>query len=54
MFSSGFTTKDNQNGDRGYGLSIVKDIINSCNGEISIESDKEWTTFRFMIPNKVV
>ena len=54
MFSSGFTTKDNQNGDRGYGLSIVKDIINSCNGEIAIESDKEWTTFRFLIPNKVV
>ena len=54
IFSSGFTTKDNQNGDRGYGLSIVKDIINSCNGEIAIESDKEWTTFRFLIPNKVV
>lgn len=54
MFNSGFTTKDNQNGDRGYGLSIVKDIINSCNGEIAIESDKEWTTFRFLIPNKVV
>lgn len=54
IFTSGFTTKDNKHGDRGYGLSIVKDIIHSCKGEVTIESDKEWTTFRFMIPNRAL
>lgn len=52
IFKEGFSTKDNKTGDRGYGLSIVKDIINSCNGKISISSDKEWTSFNITIPNK--
>lgn len=52
IFQSGFSTKENKNGDRGYGLSIVKDIIDSCKGNIAIESDKEWTRFEIEIPNK--
>lgn len=53
IFESGFSTKDNKNGDRGYGLSIVKDIISSCNGKIFIESNKEWTKFQIEIPVKI-
>ncbi|KOA19264.1 sensor histidine kinase DpiB [Clostridium homopropionicum DSM 5847] len=50
IFDSGFTTKKNDNSDRGYGLSIVKDIIAKCNGEISVESDDNWTQFKLEIP----
>ena len=50
IFESGFSTKKNESSDRGYGLSIVNDIIRKCNGEISVESDKEWTQFKLEIP----
>jgi hypothetical protein len=53
IFQSGFTTKEDKNGDRGFGLSIVKDIINKCNGEIKIESNQEWTKFNMEIPYKI-
>lgn len=52
IFDAGFSTKNNKNGDRGYGLSIVKDIILKCNGKISIESDNECTQFQIEIPHK--
>lgn len=50
IFNDGFTTKDNTNCERGYGLSIVKDIIDKCNGRITIDSNKEMTQFYFEIP----
>jgi two-component system, LytTR family, sensor histidine kinase AgrC len=50
IFRAGFSTKENKSSDRGYGLSIVMDIIKSCNGEISVESSKEWTQFKIEIP----
>lgn len=50
IFQTGFSTKENKSSDRGYGLSIVTDIINSCNGDISVESSKEWTQFKIEIP----
>lgn len=53
IFESGFSTKDNENGDRGYGLSIVKDIISKCNGKISLQSNKQYTQFKIEIPYKV-
>jgi hypothetical protein len=53
IFQSGFTTKEDKNGDRGFGLSIVKDIINKCNGEIKIESNEDWTKFNMEIPYKI-
>ena len=52
LYEAGFSTKENKNEYRGYGLSIVKDIISNCNGKISIESDMEWTTFQIEIPIK--
>ncbi|MNI92961.1 sensory histidine kinase DcuS [compost metagenome] len=41
LFDRGFTTK---NGDRGYGLYNVKEILDSLGGEISFTSGKitEW------------
>jgi two-component system, LytTR family, sensor histidine kinase AgrC len=50
IFESGFSTKGNRDGDRGYGLSIVSDIINKCNGKISVDSDKYWTEFKIEVP----
>lgn len=50
IFDSGFTTKKNDSSDRGFGLSIVKDIITKCNGTISVESDREWTNFKLEVP----
>jgi two-component system sensor histidine kinase AgrC len=50
IFNVGFTTKENENKDRGFGLSIVNDIVNKCNGVISVESEGEWTKFQIRIP----
>lgn len=52
MFNPGFSTKENITGDRGYGLNIVKEIINKCNGKIFVDSNKDWTQFKLEIPNK--
>lgn len=54
IFESGFSTKDNKNGDRGYGLSIVKDVILKCSGKISVESSSECTQFKIEIPYKAL
>lgn len=50
IFESGFSTKNNSNDDRGFGLSIVKDIINKYNGKITIDSCNECTEFIIKIP----
>lgn len=52
IFHTGFSTKENKNNDRGYGLGIVKEIIDNCNGKIAVISDKEWTRFDIIIPNR--
>ncbi len=52
IFEPFFTTKDVGKGT-GLGLSIVYSIIESHNGEISVESNKnEGTQFMIKIPNK--
>lgn len=51
IFEAGFSTKDN-NGDRGLGLSIVMDILNKCNGKISIRDNREFVQFILELPYK--
>lgn len=53
IFETGFSTKENNNNDRGYGLGIVSDIINNCNGKISVASNKNCTQFKIEIPYNV-
>ncbi|GFZ34081.1 signal transduction histidine kinase [Clostridium zeae] len=48
IFSEGFTTKGNEG--NGMGLFIVKEILDSCNGEIKVESSSDRTVFYFTIP----
>lgn len=50
IFEEGFSTKENKNGDNGFGLYIVKEIIDNYNGNISVTSNKEITTFTIKLP----
>ena len=53
IFDTGFSTKDNNSGDRGFGLNIVINIINKCEGKISLESNDKWTQFKIELPYKI-
>lgn len=50
IFEEGFSTKENKDGDNGFGLHIVKEILDSYNGSISVTSNKEITTFTIKLP----
>lgn len=51
IFLSGYTTKQIENGkSRGFGLSIVQEIVNKYSGEIQVESNHQITVFRILIP----
>ncbi|GAA0726229.1 hypothetical protein GCM10008905_22530 [Clostridium malenominatum] len=52
IFETGFSTKGNMSGDRGFGLNIVSNIINQCHGKISVESNAQWTQFTIILPYK--
>lgn len=52
IFELGYSTKENTNLDRGYGLSIVIDIIKTCGGKIIVNSDAHKTQFKIEIPYK--
>lgn len=52
IFQAGFSTKSDVVGERGYGLSIVKDVINKAGGQIVLRSTKSWTEFSIKIPYK--
>ena len=52
IFKSGFTTKDNTDKSHGYGLSIVKDLVESNNGKISVKSTDTATEFKIILPIK--
>ena len=43
IFDTGFTTKENQNKENGFGLSITKEIIERNNGNISVKSNDFFT-----------
>lgn len=52
IFSSGFTTKNNDDECHGYGLSIVKELIENHNGKIFVESNEDITKFTIALPIK--
>ena len=46
IFETGFTTKSNSEKGHGYGLSIVKELIEKNHGKINVRSSSELTEFR--------
>ncbi len=51
LFKEGYTTKKSME-NSGYGLAIVKSIINKYKGNIEVKSTKEITSFKFSLPLK--
>ena len=52
IFNAGFTSKDNKNGNHGFGLSIVKELVESYRGNISVKSSDKSTEFKIVLPLK--
>lgn len=50
IFESGFSTKENKSKENGFGLSIVKDIVDRSSGSINLESNDMFTEFTIKIP----
>ena len=50
IFQVGFSTKENKNKDNGFGLSIVKELVEKNNGFIEVESNDIFTEFIIKIP----
>ncbi|MDF2984705.1 MAG: histidine kinase [Eubacterium sp.] len=51
IFNAGYSTKDNASKTRGFGLSIVRNELVRCSGEVSINSSEELTEFLFTFWN---
>ena len=52
IFNTGFTTKSNKDESHGYGLHIVKEIVENNNGKIYVTSNEEYTEFKVVFSNK--
>lgn len=52
IFQTGFTTKKNEESSHGYGLSIVKELVENNNGSIEVKSTVLLTNFKIMLPCK--
>lgn len=50
IFKEGFTTKDNADKSHGYGLSIVKELVEKYNGKVNVRSSNESTEFKIIFP----
>ncbi|WP_291653349.1 ATP-binding protein [Clostridium sp.] len=50
IFEEGFSTKENKDGDNGFGLHIVKEIVDKYNGNIRVSSNKDLTKFIIKLP----
>lgn len=50
IFEAGVSTKRNNPGNHGYGLCIVKEIVESKEGKIKVFSNKSKTEFKIFIP----
>jgi two-component system, LytTR family, sensor histidine kinase AgrC len=52
IFKVGFTTKNNTDKSHGYGLSIVRELIESYYGKIYVKSTDTATEFKIILPIK--
>ena len=52
IFIKGFTTKNESREDHGYGLAIVKELIEKYNGKISVKSEAARTEFNMIFAKK--
>ncbi|MFW2491429.1 sensor histidine kinase [Clostridium chromiireducens] len=50
IFKVGFTTKENDDKNHGFGLSIVKDLVESHNGKVYVKSTETSTEFKIILP----
>ncbi|MGU8379015.1 sensor histidine kinase [Clostridium perfringens] len=50
IFDTGFTTKENKESNNGFGLAIVKELVESYNGKIQVSSTDEFTEFTIYLP----
>lgn len=48
IFKMGFTTKENEERNHGFGLSIVRELVEKYDGRISVTSSEELTEFRIV------
>ena len=52
IFEVGFTTKENKCKEHGFGLAIVKEIVERHNGKVLVSSNESITEFIIKIPKK--
>ena len=52
IFDVGFTTKNDKNKDHGFGLSIVKELVEKQGGKVTVTSNDSITEFTINIPLK--
>ncbi|WP_160686507.1 ATP-binding protein [Clostridium sp. C2-6-12] len=50
IFKEGFTTKDNAEKNHGFGLSIVKELVESRKGKVLVKSTDAATEFKIILP----
>lgn len=50
IFKAGFTTKNNKDKSHGYGLNIVKELVEKNQGYINVESSEVITVFKIILP----
>lgn len=54
IFEAGFTTKNNTDKSHGYGLKIVKELVESYAGNIFVESSEIKTKFTIILPTRSI
>ena len=52
IFQVGVSTKVNENKDNGFGLPIVKDIVEKNGGTVEVDSNELFTEFTIKIPKR--
>lgn len=55
IFTNGFTTKENKENNNGFGLAIVKELVESYDGKIVVNSNSKHTEFTIYLPiNEII